>query len=135
MDKAVPPVTTWLIRHGQSAANAGLPSVGQDDTPLTELGLEQAHAAARRVDRQPDLLVVSPFTRARATGEVIQARWPVTECETWRCDPYYVDGPDAESFSAFVGRLRDFHARLLWLDRRYVVAVGHGQFFEPIRWV
>jgi len=47
-----------------------------------------------------------------------------------RCDPHYVDGSDAESFSAFSNRLRDFHQRLLALDCAYVIAVGHGQFFR-----
>ena len=103
---------TWLVRHGQSATNAGLPTAGQDDVPLTELGLEQAAAVACRVDRAPDLLIVSPFLRARATAAPIQARWP------------------AESFRNFLGRLRDFHERLLGLDSGYVVAVGHGQFFR-----
>jgi broad specificity phosphatase PhoE len=127
---------------------------------LTELGREQACAVARRVDRRPDLLIVSPFLRARATCEPIQARWPATRSETWpiqeltylsparcngttsatrrpmvdaywrRCDPHYVDGSDSESFSAFSNRLRDFHQRLLALDCAYVIAVGHGQFFR-----
>jgi broad specificity phosphatase PhoE len=47
-----------------------------------------------------------------------------------RCDPQHVDGPDAESFSAFLDRLHDFHRRLLELDCSYVVVVGHGQFFR-----
>jgi 2,3-bisphosphoglycerate-dependent phosphoglycerate mutase len=151
---------TWLVRHGQSATNAGLPTVGQDDVPLTDLGLEQAAAVARRVDRAPDLLIVSPFLRARATAAPILVRWPSTRCESWpiqeltylspdrcrgttaairrpmidaywqRCDPDYVDGADAESFRSFLGRLHDFHERLLALDGGYVVAVGHGQFFR-----
>jgi broad specificity phosphatase PhoE len=160
MESAVPPALTWLVRHGQSASNAGLPAVGQDDVPLTALGVEQACEIARRVERQPDLLIVSPFLRGRATAEPIRARWPTTRCETWpiheltylsparcrgttanvrrpwiedywqRCDPDHVDGPDAESFSAFAGRLRDFHRRLLAIEGGFVIAVGHGQFFR-----
>jgi broad specificity phosphatase PhoE len=160
VEEPLPPAVTWLIRHGQSATNAGLPTAGQDDVPLTELGLEQAAAVARRVDRPPDLLIVSPFLRARATAAPILARWPATRCESWpiqeltylspdrcrgttaalrrpmidaywqRCDPDYVDGADSESFRGFLGRLRDFHERLLGLDGGYVVAVGHGQFFR-----
>jgi len=139
---------------------AGLPTEGHGDVPLTELGRQQACAVARRVERRPDLLIVSPFLRACATCEPIQVRWPATRRETWpiqeltylsparcagttsatrrplvdaywrRCDPHYVDGSDAESFSAFSSRLRDFHQRLLALDCAYVIAVGHGQFFR-----
>jgi broad specificity phosphatase PhoE len=156
----VPPDLTWLIRHGQSASNAGLPATGHGDVPLTELGLSQARALADRLERQPDLLIVSPFLRARATAEPILARFPGTPCATWpiqeltylsparcvgttsatrrpwteaywrRCDPDYCDGADAESFGAFMGRLRDFHRRLLALDAGFAVAVGHGQFFR-----
>lgn len=159
MDGTVPPALTWLIRHGQSASNAGLPATGHDDVPLTELGLMQARALVDRLRQPPDLLILSPFLRARATAEPILARWPDTRCETWpiqeltylsparcvgttsatrrpwiddywqRCDPDYCDAADAESFAAFLGRLRDFHRRLLALDARFVVAVGHGQFF------
>jgi broad specificity phosphatase PhoE len=160
MEGAVPAAVTWLVRHGQSASNAGLPAVGQGDVPLTELGLAQACDVAGRVARQPDLLIVSPFLRAQATADPIRARWPLTRCETWpiheltylsparcrgttgdtrrpwiedywrRCDPDYVDGLDAESFRAFMARLRDFHRRLLALDGDLVIAVGHGQFFR-----
>jgi broad specificity phosphatase PhoE len=160
MDGAVPPALTWLIRHGQSASNAGLPTTGHDDVPLTEFGLAQARELAQRFERAPDLLILSPFLRASATAGPILERWPDTQCETWpiqeltylspsrcvgttsttrrpwideywrRCDPDYCDAADAESFSAFLGRLRDFHRRLLALDAGFVVAVGHGQFFR-----
>jgi len=160
MEESLPPAVTWLVRHGQSATNAGLPTVGQDDVPLTALGLQQAEAVACRVDSAPDLLIVSPFLRARATAAPILARWPATRCESWpiqeltylspercrgttaairrpmiesywrQCDPDYVDGADSESFRSFLGRLYDFHERLLGLAGGYVVAVGHGQFFR-----
>ena len=155
----MPPSVTWLVRHGQSASNAGLPAAGHGEVPLTALGLEQAREVARRVERRPDLLIVSPFLRAQETAAPIRARWPSVPCETWpigeltylsparcrgttadtrrpwvedywrRCDPDYLDGPDAESFRTFSGRLVDFHRRLLALDGGFVIAVGHGQFF------
>ena len=156
----MPPAVTWLVRHGESASNAGLPSAGNGEVPLTALGERQARDVADRVERQPDLLIASAFLRAYATREPIRARWPLTRCETWpiqeltylsaarcfgttsatrqpwveaywrRCDPDYLDGPDAESFRAFMARLAEFHRRLLALDHDFVVAVGHGQFFR-----
>ncbi len=156
----MPPLTTWLVRHGQSASNAGLPANGNAEVPLTELGVAQSKALAARIDRQPDLLIVSPFARARATGDEILRRWPATRTETWpiqeltylsparcrgttavtrapmiedywrRLDPDYQDGPDAESFASFVHRLRSFGERLSALDGELVVVVGHGQFFR-----
>ena len=68
MAVAVPPTLTWLVRHGQSASNAGLPATGAGNTPLTELGQRQARELAARVERQPDLLIVSDFVRSRATA-------------------------------------------------------------------
>jgi broad specificity phosphatase PhoE len=160
MGGVVPPALTWLIRHGQSASNAGLPTTEYGEVALTALGHQQAREVADRVQHQPDLLIVSAFLRACATAEPILARWPPTRCETWpiqeltylsparcrgttaetrrpwveeywrRCDPDYQDGPDAESFRSFVTRLRDFHRRLLALDGDFVVVVGHGQFFR-----
>jgi broad specificity phosphatase PhoE len=156
----VPPAVTWLIRHGQSTANAGLPATGYGEIPLTALGRRQARDVAERVQRQPDLLIVSSFLRASETAEPIRARWPLVRCETWpiheltylsparcvgttaetrrpwveaywrRCDPNYRDGPDAESFGSFVTRLHDFHRRLLALEGDFVIVVGHGQFFR-----
>lgn len=156
----MPPALTWLVRHGQSASNAGLPAIGAGNTPLTELGHEQARVLAAKVDRQPDLLIVSPFLRSRDTAAPILERWPQTRCETWPiheltylsparcvgttrqtrqpwvdaywrdCDPDYLDGPDAESFRSFMERLHAFHRRLLALDGKLVIAIGHGQFFS-----
>ena len=156
----MPPALTWLVRHGQSASNAGLPAVGASNTPLTELGHRQACALADKVERQPDLLIVSSFIRSQATAEPIRQRWPSARCETWpiheltylsparcvgttkdtrqpwvdaywrRCDPDYLDGPDAESFRAFMSRLHDFHRRLVALDGELAIAIGHGQFFS-----
>jgi broad specificity phosphatase PhoE len=160
----VPPGLIWLVRHGQSASNAGLPAVGHGEVPLTALGQEQAREVARRVDRQPDRLIVSPFLRAQETAAPIRERWPRTPCEVWPiqeltylsparcrgttadvrrpwieaywrgCDPDYVDGPDAESFRAFMARLGDFDSRLSALDGNFAIAVGHGQFFRAYLW-
>ena len=160
MGSSVPPALTWLVRHGQSASNAGLPAVGAENVPLTELGHRQARALAERVDRRPDLLIVSPFLRSRATAAPIRDRWPLARCEIWpiheltylsparcvgttkvtrqpwvdaywrACDPDYLDGADAETFRSFAGRLHAFHQRLVALDDGLVIAVGHGQFFS-----
>jgi broad specificity phosphatase PhoE len=151
---------TWLVRHGQSASNAGLPAVGAGNVPLTELGHQQARALATRVERQPDLVIASPFIRSQATAAPIRERWPMARCEIWpiheltylsparcvgttketrqpwvdaywqACDPDYLDGTDAESFRSFMGRLNAFHQRLLALEGGLVIAVGHGQFFS-----
>ncbi len=73
-----------LIRHGQSLANVLFPEAdaqellevalsGRDaDVPLTDLGQEQARAvggwlASLPADRRPEVVVTSPYLRARET--------------------------------------------------------------------
>jgi len=62
-----------IVRHGQSTFNAAYAESGEDpmyfDAPLSPLG--QRQVAARRTewaDFEPDLVVVTPFTRAIQTA-------------------------------------------------------------------
>ncbi len=48
-----------LIRHGQSAANAGEASVDHATIPLTLRGVEQAQLVALSFTHAPDLIVFS----------------------------------------------------------------------------
>jgi 2,3-bisphosphoglycerate-dependent phosphoglycerate mutase len=81
----------WIVRHGQSAGNvarqaamaAGLVridlSIRDVDVPLSALGEEQADALGRWFaeippDRQPDVVLVSPYLRARETAARIHAQ-------------------------------------------------------------
>lgn len=62
-----------LVRHGESEGNRLRRFTTSEAAPLTELGREQAHAAAARIARQfrPALLITSPYARARETTEII----------------------------------------------------------------
>lgn len=86
----------WVVRHGQSVVNAafaeaersgaaGVPVAGRDvDVPLSELGRAQAGAmggwlaGVMAEGGGPDLVVCSPYARARETWEVMAARPRVT---------------------------------------------------------
>lgn len=149
----------WIVRHGESVANAGGVTEGAtSEVPLTKLGYRQARDVADRIQKCPDRLVTSPFLRARQTAVPVLNRWRFVPFEVWpigeftylaparvrgttraervplveeywdRCDPSYVDGEGAESFSAFMERVEEFAVRIT--DRPgWTVAVGHGQFF------
>lgn len=84
------PTRLWLIRHGQSAGNvardvahaAGHGEIRLDvrdaDVPLSPLGLEQSQAlgdwfAARSCEDRPEVLLASPYIRARQTADAISA--------------------------------------------------------------
>ncbi len=82
------PARLWLVRHGQSQGNvardaaheAGLLEIGIDvrdvDVPLSDLGHSQAEAtgrwfAALPADERPEVILSSPYVRARQTAEAI----------------------------------------------------------------
>jgi 2,3-bisphosphoglycerate-dependent phosphoglycerate mutase len=82
------PAKLWIVRHGQSAGNvardaadaAGLGVIDLDlrdvDVPLSELGHRQADAlgrwfAALPEDERPEVVLTSPYVRARQTAEAI----------------------------------------------------------------
>jgi broad specificity phosphatase PhoE len=64
-----------LLRHGQTEWNAGSRMQGQLDTDLTELGREQAGAAAEVLaKRQPLVIVSSDLRRALDTATALGER-------------------------------------------------------------
>ena len=82
------PERLWLVRHGQSQGNvardaaheAGLATIDIDvrdvDVPLSDLGFQQAEAAGRWFaalpkDERPEVILSSPYIRARQTAEAI----------------------------------------------------------------
>ena len=84
------PEKLWLVRHGQSQGNvardladeAGHHEIGIDvrdvDVPLSDLGHQQAEAAGRwfaalPASERPEVILSSPYLRARQTAEAICA--------------------------------------------------------------
>jgi probable phosphoglycerate mutase len=66
--------TLIVLRHGQTAWNAEGRIQGQLDVELTELGIEQAAAAARRLaELRPDAIVSSDLRRAADTAAALAA--------------------------------------------------------------
>ena len=63
------------VRHGETEWNAEGREIGQLDSPLTDRGLEQAEALARRLSRfKIDALYSSDLGRAQRTAETIARR-------------------------------------------------------------
>jgi len=66
----------YLVRHGETTWNRVGRQQGHNDSPLTELGIEQARAAGRVLQRAiPDIhnvcIETSPLGRARQTALII----------------------------------------------------------------
>ncbi|WP_017973931.1 bifunctional RNase H/acid phosphatase [Actinopolyspora halophila] len=75
------PTRLLLLRHGQSALSVDKRYSGRGDVALTELGQQQAHAAAKRLVSMegvtspdgPAVVLSSPLARARGTAEAVVA--------------------------------------------------------------
>ncbi len=163
-----PSSAAWLIRHGESVANAGGPVTSFSQIALTPRGHQQAELfAARFHELSPDpptLIVLSPYLRARQTAEPFLRRFPQVPSEVWPVqeftyldpvathglndterDPFYADywgrnDPDyraadsAESFTAFLDRVRDTLRRLSAHPcGRRVAIFTHGYFMQAVR--
>ena len=71
-----------LIRHGESAGNAGLRTADHRTIPLTERGREQAEALAQTWEVTPDVIYLSPFQRAQDTAQPTIQRFPRARLRT-----------------------------------------------------
>lgn len=155
-----------LIRHAQSTANAGSATHDPATIPLTLSGHLHAKQLARSAFSSPVVAVwSSPYLRALQTANPTADRYRLTVQElpihefTYLCparcagttavermkwvenywsrgDPYYVDGPGAESFSILVERARNA-LRLLEAGGSpdHAIAFSHGQFLQMIYWL
>ena len=154
-----------LIRHGESAANAGQATLNHATIPLTLKGFEQAQLVALSFNHAPALIVASPFTRAHSTAMATAAVFPHIPFETWpiqeftyleptRCtsttvadrrewveaywakaDPGFTDGDGAESFLDFIARAQSFLECLAEHPAQEIVGYSHGQFINAIAWL
>ncbi|MFP4314100.1 MAG: histidine phosphatase family protein [Alphaproteobacteria bacterium] len=64
----------YMIRHGQTEANAKQIMAGWTDSPLTDLGRKQARAVHNIVEHltiKPKAIIHSHLSRARETAEII----------------------------------------------------------------
>lgn len=153
-----------LVRHGESAGNAGLATEDAASTELTELGKQQAQAVAAGLPGAPALFVVSSYARAQRTAEPSLARFPHVPVEVWpvheftylaphvyvgttvserqpeveaywaAADPHHVAGEGSESFAGFLARVADVRARLERGPRTPVVMFSHKKFLNALLW-
>ncbi|MBV9692045.1 MAG: histidine phosphatase family protein [Ktedonobacteraceae bacterium] len=66
----------WFIRHGESEANAGLPTLFPMKTALTSNGIKQAEYIAQSFPRPPSLIITSKYIRAWQTAQPTVKRYP-----------------------------------------------------------
>ncbi|GAA3982987.1 hypothetical protein GCM10023085_76450 [Actinomadura viridis] len=154
----------WLIRHGQSESNAGLPTDGPGAAPLTPLGWDQAGRVAAAFTEPPALIVASSFRRARETALPTRRRFPEVPYEEWpvqeftflghlhgprttnaerrphsvaywrRADPSFTHDGDGESFKRLIGRTRDLVERLTRRPEGLTAVFTHGTYMRALMW-
>lgn len=152
----------WFIRHAESEANAGLPTQHPRTIPLTPLGHHQAELLSTKLDRRPDLFIVTPYLRTRQTAQPAIEKFPEVPVEVWelqeydflsheqcigttvdqrkpwvtefwnKCAPDYVHGKGAESFFDFQKRVADALHRLTKVDASFIVAFVHGHVIRAL---
>jgi broad specificity phosphatase PhoE len=153
-----------LIRHAESAANAGLVTTAPDTIPLTDHGRSQAIALAETISVVPDLIVSSPFERANATALPTVNRFGHVPVEIWAveeftylspgrfagttqadrkpmADAYWqlgdmksIDGPGAECFFDLLLRAEAMLDQLATSEANTVLVFSHGQFVRAVAW-
>jgi broad specificity phosphatase PhoE len=146
----------WFIRHGESEANAGHPTSDPAAIALTPKGIAQANALAALVPFKPDIIIMTPYIRTQQTarpliekypevpveiwplhefdflspvqcvGTTPEERWPWVQEYWYRCNPYYSDGPGAESFNSFKARVIAQIRRLESVDAKFILVFTHG---------
>ena len=100
------PFHLYLVRHAIAEERGG---AWPDDSkrPLSEEGIKKWRRQAAglvTLDARPDLILTSPFTRARQTADFLAAAWPkppkVVELDAMRADARPRDVPKALEPSA-----------------------------------
>lgn len=154
----------WLIRHAESLANIGEATSSPAEIPLSEAGLKQASDLADLIGVRPDLIVYSPYERARQTAQPLIEKFEdvatglelvqeftylsVTRCrgtnreqrkpwveEYWhRADPSYSDGDQAESFAEFIARCSRFRQAMAEREFELAFVFTHEQFIKGLLW-
>lgn len=149
----IPAKHFYMIRHGQSEANASRIMAGRLDSPLTTLGRQQATQARLVVEQlkvKPSAIIHSNLSRARETAEIINQslRLPMTqdpefaemfvgefEGRPWEeCDFFddWADPPGGETAQGFFERIRNAKKKTLENFDGPVLIVCHGGVFRAL---
>lgn len=142
----------YMIRHGQTEANAAEVMAGSMDSPLTKHGREQAYAVQKIVASlsvKPKVIAHSHLSRARDTANIINEVLGVPMMEDpdlaelhagdWEGVPWadcpdlltgWPDPPGGEPFEEFMLRVKRGKNRHLEAHEGPVLIVCHGGVFR-----
>jgi broad specificity phosphatase PhoE len=143
----------YMIRHGETEANRDRIMAGSIDTPLTQLGRQQADHARSIVEQlavKPSVIIHSNLSRARDTARIINTNLNLPMSEDaelaeihvgdlegapWADCAFfddYIDPPNGETFPEFFERVRRAKKRALENNPGPVLIVCHGGVFRAL---
>lgn len=152
----------YIARHGQTAWNSQKRWQGNQDVPMDETGVAQAHLLAKRLRQYSiDKVYSSPLSRAALTARIIQdaTGWEVTfseglkevrlgdwECHTtaevnekqaelfakWESDPAAEIGFGVENLFSLQNRALAFLREVSGGAERSVLLVAHGTWVRAL---
>lgn len=124
------PTRLILLRHGQTPASVQRLYSGRGNPSLTDVGRDQAAAAARMLAQTPiDAVLTSPLRRARETADtVVAGRGLVPQVEDSLIETDFGTW-EGLSFTQAGERDPELHAR--WLRDTSVAAPG-GESFDSV---
>lgn len=152
MNITLPPKPFYMIRHGETVANAAELLAGSTDSPLTDKGRAQARNAQKLVsllELKPTTIVHSNLSRARDTAAIINeslnlpmfedSRYAEMCAGDWEGKTYaeckkvfleWVEAPNGETTETFFGRIHATKYDALNAYDAPVLFVGHGGIFR-----
>ena len=128
---ATPPLTTLLIRHGQTVHSVERRFSGASDPPLTEFGEAQARATARRLAvfaAVEPAVVSSPLRRASRTADLIARSLGTEALVDERLRETDFGAWEGLGFPEVMARWSDLVVR--WLTDETVAPPGGESFLE-----
>ena len=122
-----------LVRHGESEGNRDRRFTISPEVELTEIGQRQAHEVAQRIKLrfQPELIISSPFRRARQTSAIIaeELNLPIEVVEEiHERDLGALRGQSYDMQRELVKQAPDFDPKKGWLWRP-----ERGESYEDVR--
>jgi probable phosphoglycerate mutase len=115
----------WLVRHGESEANAGQPSPSPGTIALTARGRRQAAAMAARLEVAPTKIVTSSLLRSIETADAVRERHPGVESEIWPIQEFDYLPRDVVAL-AIDCEARRSASQAYWLAARPETSAGDG---------
>lgn len=152
----LPPKTFYMMRHGETQANAEGYAAGSFDTPLTERGRSQAMAARRvfeSLSPYPTLIVHSYLSRSQDTANILNGNSALPKLENplmaeqcfgdWKGLSWEIIHdrimageipPNGESMEMLTDRVMAGLSEVLALPTEPVLIVTHGGVFDALFW-